>query len=287
MTGFGHAETVVAGLTVVIDVRSVNGRFLDINIRLPRELVALEPDLRAEVQRSQISRGRIDIMVSTSMVAAQQDINEAMLEAYLEVASKLNAKGIPGELTIGTLLQLPGIIGAPPFEYSSDEVKAAVRSAVARALEQVLAARQIEGAALKRDLDSRIDVLKELVQKIAARGAEAREYYHEKLRQRLQEALAGQAVDQSRLAQELVYYVERSDTSEEITRLLSHLERFAQFLRNDSGENVGKQLDFLCQEMSREMNTILSKSPLADIAQMGVQGKAEIEKMREQVQNVE
>lgn len=286
MTGFGHSETTVGNLTLSVDVKSVNGRFLDINVRLPRELVAVEPEIRAEIQKH-LGRGRVDLIVTTSYAAGQQDINEPALEAYLSVAAKLNARGIPGELSIGTLLQLPGITGAPQFDYSDPELTAAIRAAAARALEQVVASRAAEGATLRRDLEERMTSLKNAVQTIASKAGGTRDYYFEKLKQRLDEALNDQVVDQSRLAQELIFYVERSDAAEEITRLLSHLDRFGQYLQKGDSENVGKQLDFLCQEMNREMNTILSKSPFADVAQIGVEGKAEIEKIREQVQNVE
>ncbi len=286
MTGFGHSETTVGNLTLSVDVKSVNGRFLDINVRLPRELVAVEPEIRAEIQ-NRLSRGRVDLTVTTSYAAGQQDVNEPALEAYVAVAAKLNARGIPGELNIGTLLQLPGITSTPQFDYSSPELTSAIRSAAGRALEHVLASRKAEGATLRKDLENRVTALRSAVQTIASRATGTRDYYYDKLKQRLDEALRDQAVDQSRLAQELIYYVERSDSAEEITRLLSHLDRFGQYLVKADSENVGKQLDFLCQEMNREMNTILSKSPFADVAQIGVEGKAEIEKIREQVQNVE
>jgi len=286
MTGFGHTETTIGNLTVSVDVKAVNGRYLDMNVRLPRELAALEPDIRAEVQ-GRVARGRVDVIITTSYAAGQQDINEAALEAYVAVASKLNTRGIPGELSIATLLQLPGITGTPQFDFSSDEVKITIRSAVGKAVAHVVASREAEGEALKRDLSSRLAALRGLVEAIAARAAGSQEYYFQKLKERLDEALSEQSVDQSRLAQELIYYVERSDSAEEITRLLSHLHRFNQYLEKADSENVGKQLDFLCQEMNREMNTILSKSPFADVAQTGVEGKAEIEKIREQVQNVE
>ncbi len=286
MTGFGHSETTVGNLTLSVDVKSVNGRYLDINVRLPRELVAVEQEIRAEIQK-RLGRGRVDLTITTSYAAGQQDVNEPALEAYLAVAAKLNARGIPGELNIGTLLQLPGITSTPQFDSSSPELTSAIRSAAGRALEHVVASRKAEGATLRKDLENRVTALRNAVQTIASRATGTRDYYYEKLKQRLDEALRDQAVDQSRLAQELIYYVERSDAAEEITRLLSHLDRFGQYLVKADSENVGKQLDFLCQEMNREMNTILSKSPFADVAQIGVEGKAEIEKIREQVQNVE
>jgi uncharacterized protein (TIGR00255 family) len=285
MTGFGHSETTVGNLTLSVDVKSVNGRFLDINVRLPRELVAVEPEIRAEIQ-NRLSRGRVDLTITTSYAAGQQDVNEPALEAYLAVAAKLNARGIPGELNIGTLLQLPGITSTPQFDYSSAELTSAIRAAAGRALEKVVTSRKAEGAMLCKDLENRVASLRDAVQRIASQALGTRDYYYDKLKQRLDEALRDQAVDQSRLAQELIYYVERSDATEEITRLLSHLERFVQYLGKADSGNIGKQLDFLCQEMNREMNTILSKSPFADVAQIGVEGKAEIEKIREQVQNV-
>jgi uncharacterized protein (TIGR00255 family) len=287
MTGFGHAEAAVPNVgALTVDIKTVNGRFQDVNVRLSRELMSYEGEVRAWVQDS-IARGRVDVTVTVNSIGSEQDINEVVLEGYLKVAAKLSARGIPGDLDLATLLQLPGVTVPRSVEYTSAEFAAVLRAVVGAALKQVNEARRAEGAALKRDLAARLDSLSEMLQRIREGGGGIKEHYLEKLRQRFSELQAQQYVDDNRLMQELIYYTERSDVAEETTRLAAHVDRFRHHLSHSETTNVGKQFDFLCQEMNREINTILSKSPLAQVSQVAVDAKAEIEKIREQIQNVE
>jgi uncharacterized protein (TIGR00255 family) len=287
MTGFGHAETAVPTVgALTADIRTVNGRFQDVNLRLPRELTSFEGELRSLVQE-RIARGRIDVFVTLNLLVAEQDVNEAAVDGYLKVAAKLSARGIPGNLDLATLLQLPGVTVPRQVDFSSDGFADTLRTVVEEALRQVLETRAAEGAAMKRDLSARIQSLSKMLQQIKAGGTSIKDHYLEKLKQRLAELQTQQYVDDNRLTQELIYYTERSDVAEETTRLAAHIDRFHHYLAESETTSVGKQFDFLCQEMNREINTILSKSPLAQVSQVAVDAKAEIEKIREQIQNVE
>jgi uncharacterized protein (TIGR00255 family) len=286
MTGFGHVEKALKEARVVVDVKTVNGRFLDFNVRLPREVAGLEAEIRAEVQ-ARIVRGRVDVLVNVHPTRGEQGLNEAAVESYLALTSKLSARGVEGVLNVGTLLQLPGVIAPQEVDYSSEEFVHELRSVLVEALEQVIKGRKAEGDSLKKELKDRVAALKAQIKGIGANSESIRDHYFHKLKQKLNEAGVDAGLDENRLIQELIYYAERSDITEELTRLRSHLDRMNHYLaQSDSGAS-GKQLDFLCQEMNREVNTILSKSPLADVSQFGVEAKAEIEKIREQVQNVE
>jgi uncharacterized protein (TIGR00255 family) len=199
----------------------------------------------------------------------------------------LNERGVPGALDVANLLLLPGVTSPREADHLAEEDQAALREAITQALDEALRGRRAEGACLKADFAQRAARLSELVDAVTARAAEIRGHYLARLKQRVAESGMAQAVDENRLIQELIYYCERSDVSEETTRLKAHLERFRHFLSRPDDESVGKQLDFLCQEMNREVNTIMSKSPLAGISEVGVDAKTEVEKIREQVQNVE
>lgn len=272
---------------MAVDIRTTNGRYLDLNIRLPRELVTLEPELRKLVQE-RVGRSRVEAYLSLSLRSANQyEVDETLVENYVFIATRLRALDIAGELDAATLLQLPGVVKPRHLDPSAPEIYGTAIDVFQEALARLLATRTAEGENLKADLQRRIDTLDSLVEQLAGQAAGIRDYHREKLLQRVRELTAGEVVDENRLAQEVLFYAERADISEELTRLRSHLGRFRKYLEASDHESVGKSLDFLCQEMNREMNTILSKSPLAEICEVGVEGKTEIEKIREQVQNVE
>lgn len=287
MTGFGHAERSLDSMDIMVDIRTGNGRYLDLNIRLPKEVAGLEPELR-KVLQSRVRRGRVDAYVNLTLRSSEQyEVDEALVENYLSLARKLSAAAGSRRLDPTPLLQLPGVIRPRRLDYLSEETSRAILEVFESALEAVLAARRAEGERLKNDLERQIRMLEAAVDRIAEQASRLRDYHRDKLSQRVRELLEDRVVDENRLAQEVLYYAERSDISEEITRLRSHLDRFRHYLGRAGQESVGKSLDFLCQEMNREMNTTLSKSPLADISEIGVSGKTQIEQIREQVQNVE
>ncbi len=286
MTGFGQAALSVEEVGVAVEIRTVNSRYLDLKVRLPKELVSLEREIRKELE-SLLVRGRVDVHVDLVIKRSDQyDLNQTLVENYLVLAEKARSLGAIGEVDVSSLLQLPGVVIPRQVDSTSEPVRQAILEVVLEAAGEVIAVRRAEGAALKMDLDKRLSRLAKITDLIAEQTALVQSHYRKKLMKRLADLVPEQVVDENRLAQEMVYFADRSDISEEITRLRSHLEQFQVCL--DSEEQVvGRRLDFICQEMGREMNTVLSKSPLAAISEPGVEGKAEIEKIREQVQNVE
>ncbi|MDA2929631.1 YicC family protein [Acidobacteria bacterium AH-259-O06] len=287
MTGFGQAARSIEEMDVVVEIKTVNGRYLDLNARLPKELTFFESDLRKEV-RSHLGRGRVDIYINLILKSTDQyDFNEAVVQNYLSVAERVRTLGVQGVLDVATLLPLPGVVAARPLDVSSQRILQTILEAVREALEKVVGARCSEGEALKKDIENRIQKVSQLTDRIAEQAQQIPDHYRRKLMCRIQELTQEQVIDENRLAKEILYYAERSDISEEITRLRSHITHFQEELSAWEGEVIGRRLDFICQEMSREMNTILSKSPLAGILKPAVDGKTEMEKIREQVQNVE
>ncbi len=286
MTGFGQAALSVEEVGVAVEIRTVNSRYLDLKVRLPKELVSLEREIRKELE-SLLVRGRVDVHVDLVINRSDQyDLNQTLVENYLVLAEKARSLGAVGEVDVSSLLQLPGVVIPRQVDSTSEPVRQAILEVVLEAAGEVIAVRRAEGAALKMDLVKRLSRLAKITDLIAEQTALVQSHYRKKLMKRLADLVPEQVVDENRLAQEMVYFADRSDISEEITRLRSHLEQFQVCL--DSEEQVvGRRLDFICQEMGREMNTVLSKSPLAAISEPGVEGKAEIEKIREQVQNVE
>ena len=287
MTGFGQSSMATDIAEIEVQVKTVNSRYLDLKIRLPRELLGLEQDLKKEI-RSRLHRGRIDFWVEVrNRETGLARVNPAQVRAYLRAAQELAKLGVQGNLELGTLLALPDVFDSRGNRDSQLEVVASgVEQCLGEALEQVIRHRQAEGQALKEDLQDRLSALAGLTDQIEEQAESVAEFQ----RQRLQEKLASlndlPEVDATRLVQEVAFHTERVDISEEITRLRSHLSRFRELL-DAAHAVIGKNLDFLCQELNREMNTVLSKAGRVEISEVAVAGKTEIERIREQVQNVE
>ena len=287
MTGFSCVEKFFEAVDVAVDIRTFNSRYLDFRARLPKELAFFEGELRKEVQ-SRLRRGRIEVCVSLAHTSTHQyELNESVVRNYLAIAEKMRSWGMDGALDLSTLFQCPGVITTRRVDSSSEPILNSLLETVREALDAVVVARRSEGANLKTDLENRIQNLEKVVERVAGEVVRVREHYREKLVQRLSELNAPRVLEENRLTQEIFFYAGRSDISEEVTRLRSHIGRFRQYLVESDHREVGKSLEFLCQEMNREINTILSKSPLAEISEISVEGKSEIEKIREQVQNVE
>ncbi len=287
MTGFGQATRSTEEMDLAVEIKTVNSRYLDLNLRVPRELSSLEPQLRKEVQ-SHLDRGRVELHFELhSKSGNHHDLNEALVENYLSVAERVRSMGAKGELDVSSVLQLPGVFVPHEVELSPDGIFESVMEALREALEKVVNTRSNEGAALKQDFQGRLENLMKLTDRIAEEAEQILEYYREKLKNRVEKLTQEQHLDENRLAQEILHYADRSDIAEEITRLRSHVSQFQEYLSGSGNEAIGRRLDFISQEMGREMNTILSKSPLPAISELAVEGKTEIEKIREQVQNVE
>ena len=287
MTGFGQAAGSTEAAAVSVEIKTVNGRYLDINLRLPKELASVEPDLRKELQR-RLGRGRVDVFVNLTLKATDRyELNQSLVQNYMTIADDVRALGVTGSLEVRTLLPLPGVVVSRQMDVDSEGVLETLHTVFRQALDRLIVLREKEGEELRKDLKKRIEKIGRLVESIEGKTDEISSHYRQKLKSRLQELSKSEQIDHNRLSQEVVYYLERSDITEEITRLRSHLGLFLESLAVPEGEVVGRRLDFICQEISREINTVLSKSPLADISEPALDGKTEADKIREQVQNVE
>jgi uncharacterized protein (TIGR00255 family) len=289
MTGYGKAMVAGDDFSVSVDLKTVNNRFLDIHLRVGSELGALEPSIKKRIT-SRLSRGRVDVTVSVERVAQiAYEINRPLIAGYVNALKQLQQDfDIGGELDINVIARIPGAL--QPARNSIDErIVGALERALDQALDELERMREQEGEALKKELRERVLKIETLVPIIEASAAGLADAYRLRLQKRIGELLnrAGQLVeiDPVRLAQEVAYLADRSDVSEEMVRLRSHLSQFQEAL-NAPGE-AGKMLDFLLQELNREANTTLSKSTDLAIKEAGLAIKAEVEKLREQVQNVE
>jgi uncharacterized protein (TIGR00255 family) len=288
MTGFGRGEAAYAGGVVTAEARTVNSRHLDFRLRLPRELSALDAVLRAEASPF-FARGQVDLQVHLPPEAeppARVEVDRDAARLYREAAATLQAElGVPGDLDVATLLSLPGVVRPREPEPATDEVAAAVLAAAGAAFADAGEMRRREGGALERDLRGRLEGVAGLIGEIESEAKEVARGIRERLQRRVAQLAPEVEVDPSRLDQEIVLAADRMDVTEEIVRLRSHAEQFREAL--DLDEPVGRKLEFLLQEMGREVNTIGSKAQAAKVSSGVVELKTEIEKIREQVLNVE
>ncbi len=287
MTGFGAGRGSVNGEEVDVEVRSVNHKYCEVKVRLPRELSALEHELVRAV-KERLARGGVDVAVrrtqAGSLVAPRVDVGlaESYARAFAEVQARL---GLPGGVTLADVIAAEGVVRLDERPVDVELVGEALRRAVSAALGQLVAMRAREGEALARDLAARLEELERMVARVAELAPQSVEQYRTRLAERVAELARGMPVEPARLAQEVAIFADRTDVAEEVTRLRSHLAQVRSLLA--TSEPAGRKLDFLVQEMHREANTIGSKSQNADIASLVVALKAEIERRREQVQNVE
>jgi uncharacterized protein (TIGR00255 family) len=290
MTGYGRGEAAQDGFKITVEASSVNRKQADVTVHLPRELETLEPRIRDEVHQV-VARGRLIVRVvlhaAENRVAGRLRLNTALARAYVEQYRRLAKQlGLTDPVTLDLLARSPGVLQSPDEVDDAARFWPAVRQALQAALNSLVQMRRREGAHLARDLRARMKLIVRSTARIQRQAPKAAQRYREQLRERIRAAgLTVPSVDDERLLKEVVYFAERSDISEELTRLRSHFQQFEDCLR--SAEPVGRTLDFLSQEMHREINTIAAKSNDAVISREVVQLKAELERFREQVQNVE
>jgi uncharacterized protein (TIGR00255 family) len=292
MTGFASLTSDDERGTIGVTIRAVNHRFLDLQLRLPTPLAALEPPLRVLVQK-RLARGRVEIGVSLQsrhVSAPRVELNAAFAQALAAVMEQARSQGlVSGALTPGDLLRLPQALTIqdqmPDSGGLAEALGAPVTSAVEAAIEQLETMRVREGQHLRADLDMRKVLLADLIVRIAAAADTGRVDLEARLLDRARDLAGALPVDQAALAQEVVRVAQRSDITEEVTRFHGHLAHWDAL--SDSAEPCGRKLDFLLQEMNREINTIGSKADGLQVSEVVIQAKAELEKMREQVQNVE
>ncbi len=290
MTGYGRAEVAGARLALSVECKSVNHRHLDIALKLPRAIGMLEADARRLVQ-SAVARGRVDVSVSLNPIGAGTltplSVDLALAREYVENARQL-AEGLSLDRgpTLGWLLEQPGVISreAEPT-LSAEESWPLLEQALSRALGELQARRETEGAALGQELLALHAGLSAHVETIAELAPAAVERRAVRLRTRIQSLLGEAVLDEGRIATEVAVWAEKTDISEELARLRAHLEQFALLLR--AGGSVGRTLDFLVQEMNREVNTVGSKADDLEISQAVIAAKSALEKLREQAQNIE
>lgn len=289
MTGYGKAMVAGDDFSVSVDLKTVNNRFLDIHLRVGSELASLEPGVKKRIT-SRLTRGRVDVTISLERTAQMiYELNRPLIAGYVNALKQLQEDfQIAGELDINVLARIPGAL-QPARNGIDDRVVSAVDAAVDQALDELEKMREQEGETLRAELRARVEKIESVVPTIEAAAAGLAEAYRVRLQKRIGELInrGGQVVeiDPSRLAQEVAYLADRSDVSEEMVRLRSHLTQFQEAL--DAPGEAGKMLDFLLQELNREANTTLSKCTDLVIKEAGLAIKAEVEKLREQVQNVE
>lgn len=288
MTGYGSAKGTAAGLALSVELKSVNNRYLDVSVKLPRTLMFAEEPVRSAVAKH-ITRGKVDVFITAD--ASQSDsvevrVNEALLRGYISALGEVRDKfSLTDDMSLMSLCRLPEVLSTERRELDADELTSGLLAILEEALSGYDAMREREGEKLRDDVLVRIDEIGRLTGIVEERSPQTVAEYRARLEQKLRETLEGMSVDDSRVLTECAIFADRVAVDEETVRLRSHL---SQLKAMASGESpIGRKMDFLIQELNRESNTIGSKCQSADIARVVVDLKAEIEKIREQIQNVE
>jgi len=290
MTGYGRGECAQDGFKVTVELSSVNRKQAEVSVTLPRETEMLEAQIRDAIHRA-VARGRVNVRVSfhaaAGRLSARKHLNPDLAKAYAaELAKLAKTLKLSGEVTLDQVLRAPGVFQTDEELAGTENLWPAVEKALHQSLAALLKMREREGAHLAKDLTARIGIMRAAVEKVQQQAPQTAENYRQQLLERIKSAgLENIAPDDERLLKEIVLFADRSDISEELTRLQSHFQQFADCCK--SKEPVGRTLDFLAQEMNREINTIGSKANDAVISREVVTLKAELEKFREQAQNVE
>ena len=288
MTGYGRAVETVNGREFTVELRSVNNRYLDCSVRLPRILSFAEDAVKQAVKAS-ISRGKVDVFITVRSEAGdevQVTLNKAVLQSYLTAMHQMvDEFGVKDDISVSAVSRLPEVFVIEKPQVDEDQLMADLMSVVAKALEGYDAMRKAEGEALDRDLRSRGETILEYVSQVEAGNGKTVSDYRARLEAKIKEVLANTAIDESRILTEAAIFADKVAVDEETVRLRSHLKQMNSMLT--TGGAVGRKLDFLLQEMNREANTIGSKCTDVNLARIVVDIKAELEKIREQTQNIE
>lgn len=288
MTGFGRGEYEENGRSFTVEIKTINHRYNDVSVRLPRQLSYLEDDIRKYILKS-ISRGKIDVYISQDKFSEEDvsvTIDETLACAYIKALNTLRDEfHLQDDITVTSISKLPDILNVSKAEEEKEVIWGTLSEAIRISLEQLIKMRTIEGQKLAYDILDREEYIKGIVGKIEERSPVVVDEYKTKLTERLKEIAPDVNIDENRLAMEVALFADRSSITEEIVRLKSHLSQLEQILKED--EPIGRKLDFLIQEINREINTIGSKANDLEITKYVVEVKSEIEKIREQVQNIE
>ena len=288
MTGFGRSTYENEGREYIVEIKSVNNRFTDINIKMPRNLNYLEEKIRKQIL-SNISRGKVEVSIqlnNNSDLGKKINLNTDIAKKYIEELKKLSEEtNIIDNINIMDVAKFPDVLNIRIDEEAEEVIEKELFTALDSAINSFLDMRQKEGSKIKVDLENRIEVIKQKIEQISSISAGLVDEYVVKLETRIKELLKTDVVDQTRLAQEVVIYSDKCSVEEEITRLKSHISQFLNLLNENIA--IGKKLDFLIQEMNRETNTIGSKANNLEITNFVVDIKTELENIREQIQNIE
>ncbi len=288
MTGYGRGEGETALGKVIVETRSVNHRFSDIAIRLPKRLALFETRIK-EIIRSQVSRGRVDVFIKLDVTGGEKfqlQVDSSLAEQYVQALLSLKDKfQLKGEITLELLAGAKDLIAAKEEVGDIEPYWVEIVPILKRSLHEMDEMKCSEGNALSKDIQSRLERIAQQLKEIKMQVPSYVDAYQNRLRERLRSLLGGLEVDPSRLQQEIALLAERTDITEEIVRAESHLSQFMLFF--DGKDSVGRKMDFLIQEIHREVNTVSAKANDAEVSQKVVEIKSELEKIREQVQNIE
>ena len=288
MTGYGSAKGEVEGLSITAELKSVNNRYLDVSVRMPRGFLFAEEAIKAAVQKH-ISRGKVDVFLTVDASRAEDTVvrvNEPLLRAYLAALNSIAEEhGLVNDVTAVSAARFQDVLSVEKAEADQEALSAGLVSLMEQALEDYDRMRLREGKKLREDVEQRLCTIESLVSVVEERAPETVEAYHARLRQKLESVLEGKDVDEARIVTECAVFADRIAVDEETVRMRSHIAQMRQML--SAGSPFGRKADFLIQEFNRESNTIGSKCQNADIAKVVVDLKSEIEKIREQIQNIE
>lgn len=288
MTGFGRCEISEAERKFTVELKGVNHRYLDMNIRMPKKLNFFEASIR-NLLKKYAQRGKVDIFImyeDTSEHQVSLKYNEKLAEEYLAYAAQMETRfSLENDIRVSTLARLPEILTMEEQVLDEDELWHGLKQALEGAFHQFVETRTVEGENLRKDILAKLDGMLVLVADIEARSPDIILEYRAKLEEKVKELLENTQMEESRIASEVVLFADKICTDEEIVRLRSHIETMKATLENEDG--IGRKLDFIAQEMNREANTILSKANDLEIANQAINLKTEIEKVREQIQNIE
>ena len=288
MTGFGHAEAVSEKRKLTVEMKSVNNRYLDVNIRMPKKFSAFEAQVR-NVLKEYVSRGKVDVFISEETFAegaGEVVLNTALAKQYMDACNSISSElGIDGQVKITDIARFPDVITVREPETDEDELWAEIESVIRACTEKFNAARIAEGERLRADLTEKLHQMESNVAYIEEHEPQIMADYRARLMKKLSDIIEDRTIDENQLATALIIYSDKICTDEETVRLKSHIIQMIDELGKD--ESVGRKLDFLAQEMNRESNTILSKAGDLATSNVGIELKTEVEKIREQIQNIE
>lgn len=289
MTGFGRGKYANEGREYTVEIKSVNHKYSDVSVKMPRSISYLEENVRKAVGEA-VSRGKIDVFITMedySEKGKSIHINKEMAKIYIEDLKELSAEtGIDCNINVIDISKFPEVLKISD-EENEETYWAELQEALRLSLDNFIKMRDVEGEKIKEDLLSRMEIIKQKVEEVTNYSAGLVEEYIVKLRARVQELLDKEVVDENRLAQEIVIFSDKSSIQEELTRLNSHISQFISLVNNQDNKPLGKKCDFIIQEMNREVNTIGSKANSLDISNCVIELKTQIEDVREQIQNIE